>query len=166
MENNYSKAQLSWLLVLRIFIGWHFLYEGLVKVLNPSWTAKAYLMDSQGPFGTFFGNMSANAGLMRSVDFLNEWALVLIGLGLILGLFTRLSCIGGILLLVLYTLSHPALLNVTYGMPMEGSYFLIDKNLVELAGLGVLFAFPTGREIGIDRVLARILPVSCQKYII
>ena len=163
MENNYSKAQLSWLLVLRIFIGWHFLYEGLVKVLNPSWTAKAYLMDSQGPFGTFFGNMSANAGLMKYVDFLNEWALVLIGLGLILGLFTRLSCIGGILLLVLYTLSHPALLKIR---KVEGSYFLIDKNLVELAGLGVLFVFPTGREIGIDRVLARILPVSCQKYII
>jgi thiosulfate dehydrogenase [quinone] large subunit len=103
MENKLSKAQLSWLVVLRIFVGWHFLYEGMVKVLNPNWTSAAYLIDSQGIFRSMFNNMAANAGLMKYVDFLNEWGLVLIGLGLILGCFARLSCIGGILLLLLYT---------------------------------------------------------------
>ena len=81
MENNYSKAQISWLFILRVFIGWHFLFEGMVKVLNPNWTAKAYLMDSQGTFRTMFTEMAGNAALMDSVDFLNEWALVVIGLG-------------------------------------------------------------------------------------
>jgi thiosulfate dehydrogenase (quinone) large subunit len=166
MENNYSKSQLSWLLVLRIFIGWHFLYEGMVKVLNPNWTATSYLMDSQGIFRSLFLKIAGNPGMMKYIDFLNEWALVLIGLGLLLGCFARLSSIGGILLLLLYTFSHPALIGVKYMISFEGSYFLIDKNLIELAALGVLFVFPAARVIGIDRFLVRVLPVSFCKFLI
>jgi thiosulfate dehydrogenase [quinone] large subunit len=166
MENNYSKSQLTFLVILRIFIGWHFLYEGMVKVLNPNWSASAYLMDSKGLFGQFFINMTTNPGLMKVVDFLNEWALVAIGLALILGCFSRLASLGGILLLLLYTFSHPALIGIKYMMPMEGSYFLIDKNLVELAGLAVLFVFPASRIIGIDLLLYKVLPASFRKFIL
>jgi thiosulfate dehydrogenase [quinone] large subunit len=113
-----------------------------------------------------FLKIAGNAGLMNYIDFLNEWALVLIGLGLLLGCFARLSSIGGILLLLLYTFSHPALIGVEYMMPFEGSYFLIDKNLIELAALGVLFVFPTARVIGIDRFLDRALPISFRKFLI
>src|SRR5512135_653069 len=135
MENNFSKGQLTWLVVLRIFIGWHFLYEGLVKVLNPNWTASTYLIDSKGWFSHMFVSMAGNPGLMRFVDFLNEWALVVIGLGLLLAFLTRLSCIGGMLLLLLYTMSPPSIIGFEYKLPFEGSYFWIDKNLVELAAL-------------------------------
>lgn len=166
MEHKLTKGQLSWLVVLRIFIGWHFLYEGMVKVLNPNWTAMTYLIDSKGLFGPMFANMAGNAGLMKYVDFLNEWALVFIGLGLLLGCFTRISCIGGIILLLLYTMSHPALIGIEYKMPFEGSYFLIDKNLIELAALGVLFVLPTGRIIGIDRFLIKVLPSGVNKFLI
>jgi thiosulfate dehydrogenase [quinone] large subunit len=166
MEDNYSKAQLSWLVALRIFIGWHFFYEGMVKVLNPNWTAATYLMDSHGLFGPMFNKMAANPGLMNWIDPINEWALVLIGLGLLLGCFSRLSCIGGILLLLLYTFSHPALIGVKYSISFEGSYFLIDKNLIELVALGVLFVFPTARVIGIDNFLVRVLPAGFCKIII
>ena len=51
-------------------------------------------------------------------------------------------------------------------MPLEGSYFLIDKNLVELGALGVLFVFPTARVIGVDSVLVRLLPLGFLKFII
>jgi thiosulfate dehydrogenase (quinone) large subunit len=166
MENKLTKGQLSWLVVLRIFIGWHFLYEGLIKVLNPNWTAMTYLIDSKGWFGQMFINMAGNPGLMKCVDFLNEWALVVIGLGLLLGCFSRLSCIGGILLLLLYTMSHPALIGIQYKMPFEGSYFMIDKNLIELAALGVLFVFPTARVIGFDRFLIKVLPSGFNKFMI
>jgi thiosulfate dehydrogenase [quinone] large subunit len=166
MENKLSEAQLSWLVILRIFIGWHFLYEGLVKLLNPNWTAATYLMDSKGWFGPLFVRMAGNPGLMNVVDFLNQWALVLIGAGLLLGIFSRLSSIGGMILLLLYTLSHPALIGVKYQMSFEGSYLIIDKNLIELVALGVSFVFPTARLIGIDRFFTRVLPVSCQKFII
>jgi thiosulfate dehydrogenase [quinone] large subunit len=91
---------------------------------------------------------------------------VLIGFGLLLGCFTRLSIIGGILLLLLYTLSHPALIGVKYMMALEGSYFLIDKNLIELAALTVLFVFPASRVIGVDHFLVRVLPVGFRKFLI
>ena len=166
MEKNYSKSQLTFLVILRLFIGWHFLYEGMIKVLNPDWSAKAYLMDSQGIFSQMFINMSSNAGLMKYIDFLNEWALVFIGLGLFIGCFARLSSIGGMLLLFFYTLSHPAFIGADYMMPLEGPYFLIDKNLVEFAALAVLFIFPTARIFGIDKLLYNVLPVSFRKFII
>lgn len=166
MDQQLTKIRLAWLVLLRILIGWHFLYEGLIKVLNPSWSAKAYLLDSNGLFAGMFKNIASNPGLLDAVNFLNEWGLVLTGLGLILGVFTRLSSIGGMLLLLLYTFSHPSLLNVTYTMPMEGSYFLIDKNIIELAALGLLFVFPTGRIIGIDRFLIKCLPGDFNKFII
>jgi thiosulfate dehydrogenase [quinone] large subunit len=51
-------------------------------------------------------------------------------------------------------------------MPFEGSYFIIDKNLIELAALGVLFVFPAARVIGIDHLLVRALPVGFRKFII
>lgn len=50
----YTKAQITWLVVLRLFIGWHFMYEGLVKIMNPKWTSMAYLLDSKGPASSFF----------------------------------------------------------------------------------------------------------------
>ena len=38
IEQGYTKAQMTWLMMLRLFIGWHFMYEGLVKIMNPKWT--------------------------------------------------------------------------------------------------------------------------------
>jgi thiosulfate dehydrogenase [quinone] large subunit len=36
---------------------------------------------------------------------------------------------------------------------MEGSYLLINKTLIEMVALIVLLYFPTGKVIGIDRLL-------------
>lgn len=155
---HYSKSQLTWLVILRLFVGWHFMYEGAVKIMNPSWTSLPYLLDSQGFASSFFIKLTQNPGVMDAVNFLNEWSLLLIGLALVAGCFSRLACIGGMALLLMYYLSHPSLIGVTYMMPFEGSYLWIDKNLVELAALGVLFVFPTSRIWGLDRWLVKVLP--------
>ena len=42
------------LIFLRLAIGWHFLYEGLMKLYNPDWTAFGYLASAQGPLGGAF----------------------------------------------------------------------------------------------------------------
>jgi thiosulfate dehydrogenase [quinone] large subunit len=150
--NSYSNLQRFWLVALRLLIGWHFLYEGLVKVLNPKWTSLGYLMDSQGWFASVFHSMASNAGTLSVVNFLNEWGLILIGLSLILGLLTRLGCIGGMLLLLLYFLSHPPFIGSEnlFMLPREGAYLWVDRNLIEIAALGVLFACPTSRVFGLD----------------
>ena len=93
---NYSNMQLIGLAALRVLIGWHFLYEGLVKVINPNWSSAGYLMDSQGFLAGFFQSLATNQSVLSVVDFMNMWGLVAIGLGLILGCFSRIALSGGI----------------------------------------------------------------------
>jgi thiosulfate dehydrogenase [quinone] large subunit len=150
---NYSNIQLFWLVTLRVFIGWYFLYEGLAKVLSPKWTAYGYLMDSKGLFAPLFRMIAENPDLMAIADFINIWGLTLIGLLLILGLFEKAGYIGAALLLTLYYLSHPPLLNVAYLLRPEGSYLWVDKNLIMLAATIVLLYFPTSGIIGLDSIM-------------
>jgi DoxX. len=159
----YSKTQLTWLVLLRVFIGWHFMYEGLVKILNPKWTSLPYLLDSKGLASSLFIGMTQDPSVMAIVDFMNQWSLFLIGLCLILGFFSRLASVGGMILLCFYTLSHPSFIGASYMMPFEGSYLWIDKNVVEFAALGVLCAFSTSKIIGLDRLLVKVLPDSILK---
>lgn len=149
----YTNAQLSWLVILRIAIGWHFLYEGLVKLINPNWSSVGFLLDSGGFLGYFFQSLANNPGTVNIIDQLNIWGLILIGLGLILGLFSRPACIFGIMLLATYYLSHPPFTGLKYAVPNEGSYLIVNKNLVELIALAVLFVFPSSRHLGIDRLI-------------
>jgi len=153
--HSYSSGQLTALALLRIAIGWHFLYEGVVKLMNPNWSSVGYLMDSKGVLSGLFYNMAANPGVLQVVDFLNVWGLTLIGLGLILGLFTNISAISGMLMLAFYFLSHPPLIDVAYAVPSEGSYLFVNKNLIELIALGVILLFPTGYYIGLDRFICK-----------
>ena len=82
---DYSRAQLNLLVILRMVIGWHILYEGVVKLWNPNWSAAGYLMDSKGIFAGLFHALAANATVLQIVDFINVWGLILVGLGLMLG---------------------------------------------------------------------------------
>jgi thiosulfate dehydrogenase (quinone) large subunit len=154
-KENYSNVQAFFLVALRVLIGWYFLYEGLTKLANPDWSCVGYLMDSKGPFAGMFIAMAGNLKLVAVVNWLNMWGLTLIGLGLILGLLTQLSLIFGILLLILYYMSHPALTSVNYAMPMEGSYLIVNKTLTEIFAMAVLLVFPNGNVAGLDRLFSK-----------
>ncbi len=150
---NYNKSQLFALVSLRVLIGWYFLYEGLVKFLNPNWTSLGYLKDSKGWFSPLFNFITEHEFLMSLADNLNIYGLTIIGLLLIVGLFTKAAGFGAISLLSLYYLSHPPLLNVVYMLPTEGSYLWIDKNVIMLCAVVVLILFPTSTQIGLDRII-------------
>jgi len=149
----YSNIQLFWLVTLRVIIGWHFLYEGMVKLVNPNWSSVGYLMDSQGFLREFFVSLATNHSTLQIIDFLNIWGLIAIGLGLILGLFSRPALIAGVVLLGFYYLSHPPFTGLKYALPVEGSHLIVNKILVELVTMVVLFLFPTSKIIGLDRFL-------------
>ena len=154
MENKgYSGWQTWSLVILRVAIGWHFLYEGITKLMNPDWSSLGYLMDSKGLFEGLFHALAGNATLLNAMDFLNIWGLILIGAGLMLGLFTRIAAISGMVLLAFYYLSHPAIIGVSYAIPSEGNYLWVNKNLVELLAIWVILSFPTWKNIGLDRFL-------------
>jgi len=152
-KNSYSAAQLYALVTLRVFIGWYFLYEGLVKILNPNWTAYGYLKDSKGWFVGFFEFITNNDYIMQAVNQINIYGLILIGLFLITGFLAKAASIGAITLLSLFYLSHPPLLEAIYILPSEGSYLWIDRNLIMLVAVVVLVLFPTSKHIGLDRIV-------------
>lgn len=154
LTHPYTRGQLSALVILRMLVGWHFLYEGIVKLWNPNWSSGGFLMDSQWIFAGIFKEMAGNAAVLSIVDFLNVWGLILIGLGLILGLFSRYAAIAGIVLLSMYYLSHPPFVGLKYALPNEGSYLIVNKNLIEIFALAVLVSFPTAKYIGLERLIA------------
>lgn len=154
-RDTIGSGKLRVLTLLRVLIGWHFLYEGLVKLFSPAWTAKGYLMSSQGFLQGLFTSMAGNESVVQVIDFLNVWGLVLIGLGLFLGAFTRISCYAGAGLLALYYLSHPPFAGLEYAFGQEGSYLIVDKNLIELVTLLLISMFPTGHYMGLDILIFR-----------
>lgn len=147
-----SAIQSLMLVLLRVIIGWHFLYEGYVKITAGSWSASGYLNQAQGPLAGFFHHLAASKGALHVVNFLNMWGLAAVGLGLMLGLLTRLSCLGAMLLLALYYAANPPWIAVLPRFA-EGNYLVVDKNLVEFIAVVTVFVFDTGRVAGLDLLL-------------
>jgi uncharacterized membrane protein YphA (DoxX/SURF4 family) len=140
---------------LRILVGWHFLYEGIVKLLTNGWTAKMYLMDSKWIFADLFHQMAESPRLMGIVDFLNIWGLILIGLSLLTGLLVRWSSIAGSVLMLFYFVAYPPIPGYTYGSVTEGSYLWVNRTLIEFFILLVFAALPTNLFFGADRWIKR-----------
>ena len=149
----FKKSSLRILVILRILIGWHFLHEGVSKILQPGWTSLGYLVDSQGPFSFVFHAIAKNTTMVNVADWMNVVGLTAIGLLLIIGLFERQALIGGVILLAFYFLSHPPLIGMQYAMPSEGNYLFVDKNLIELVMMMLLYTMPTSHVVGLQRLI-------------
>jgi thiosulfate dehydrogenase [quinone] large subunit len=154
-DNHYSGLQLWMLVITRVLIGWYFLYEGVSKILNPNWSSYAFLLDSKGIFAPLFKSLASNAELLSVVDSLNEWGLTAIGLGLILGLFTKVAIVCGVIVTALFSLSHPSLIGVEYMLPATDNAMWIGKNIIFIFILILLYLFPTSTNVGIDRFFFR-----------
>ncbi len=149
-ENKYSNLQVTFLILLRFLAGWHILYEGFAKLMNPNWSASGFLNESQWILSGFAQWIVSDPAIMSVVDFLNTWGLIAIGLGLILGLFFRVAAISGALLLLVYYLNCPPLVGMEYILPVDGNNLIVDKTLIEAVALVVLALFSTGKIFGLD----------------
>ena len=151
----YTPLQMTMMVLLRFLIGWHLLYEGFSKLLIPNWSSFGFLQESKWVLAGFARWVVAHDNVLNVVDFLNTWGLIAIGLGLILGLFTRIAAISGAVLLFLYYLNNPPLIGLEYTVPSEGSYLIVSKTLIEAVSLVVLAVFPTSSIFGIDRFIKK-----------
>lgn len=140
------------LVLLRILIGWHFLYEGIIKAYNPAWTSKGYLL-SASILKPFFAWL-ASASLVGTIDMLNIIGLIAVGVSLLIGIKIRWGCIAGILLLLMYYLAHPPFSSLPQG-PAEGSYWVVNKNLIEMAALVVVYLFPLVSVFGLENLFSK-----------
>jgi uncharacterized membrane protein YphA (DoxX/SURF4 family) len=91
-----------------------------------------------------------------NLDWINattKFGLTAIGACLMLGLFTRMAAQGAAGYLALFYLSMPPWPGLPEGPKVEGHYFIVNKNLIELLACMVLATTRTGLWIGLDAVL-------------
>jgi uncharacterized membrane protein YphA (DoxX/SURF4 family) len=120
--------------ILRIAIGWHFLYEGISKILIGNWTSFSYLANTTGFLSGFYHWLASSATIVKLVDLLNIYGLVIIGISLFTGIFSRLAAAAGVLLLTLYYFAYPPFGSSLFNAG-EGHLFIVDRNFIEVMAL-------------------------------
>jgi len=120
-----EKFQKFSLFFLRLSLGWMFFYAGIIKIINPEWSAAGYLKGAKSLIWFYQWLLTPN--ILPIINFANEWGLTLLGISLILGIAVRLSAIFGALLMLLYYL---VILDFPYPNP-EGFCKWLKKNIGE-----------------------------------
>ena len=149
MKDNIKTKRIIFT-IIRVAIGWHFLYEGISKLMLPEWTSENFLNNSIGPFSGFYHALTSSPALLKIVDLLNIYGLILIGLALFIGLWVRFVSIAGILLLTLYYFAYPPFGVSILGNP-EGHLFIVNKVFIEAAVL-IFFVFSKTIGYGFDNL--------------
>ena len=133
-ETNWKRLSIT---ILRVAIGWHFLYEGVSKLFAENWTAHGFLINSTGFLSGFYRWLASSPELLRVVELLNIWGLVAIGLALFLGVAIPYAAVAGVLLLTLYYFAYPPL-GVSWLGSTEGSLYIVNRIFLEAAALAAL----------------------------
>jgi uncharacterized membrane protein YphA (DoxX/SURF4 family) len=135
-----KKSSFNWakllITALRMAIGWHFLYEGVSKLILKDWSSYSYLINATGPLSGLYHWLAATQGILKIVDILNIYGLILIGLALFIGLFSNYAAIAGTFLLVLYYFAYPPFGNSLFYIG-EGHLFIVDNIFIE--GMALMF---------------------------
>ena len=150
METNSSSKLKKWevlaVSVLRMAIGWHFLYEGIAKITAGSWSAQSYLANTTSFLSPFYHWLAASPAI-GIINWLNIIGLILIGLALFFGCFTRLAAVSGAVLLLLYYFAYPP-----YGFSLiatsgESHLYIVNYQLFEAIALIFFAIYPYGYSI-------------------
>jgi thiosulfate dehydrogenase (quinone) large subunit len=156
-EAKLSRSAMIAIIFLRVVVGWHFLYEGIAKLTSPSWSAVGYMRASRGPFAALFKSIANNPQMLDNANLITMYGLTIIGVLLMLGLLTRLAAIAGIAFILLFYLCNPPFVGYFYTIPTEGTYLIVNKNVVELCALAVILLTRSGLVAGLDRIVHRLL---------
>lgn len=139
------KYQSLALLLLRVSLGWLFLYAGYSKLTAASgFTAKQFLINLHGPFSQFYLPMAGNP----LVDNLVIWGEILIGICLILGVLVRFSSFWGIVMMLLFYFAQ---------YPPAHSLIVNDQLIYALL-LVYLMVSNAGHFWGLGKVLEKKFP--------
>jgi uncharacterized membrane protein YphA (DoxX/SURF4 family) len=147
-----STYQLDWrrifFSILRMAIGWHFLYEGVSKLFIPNWSSYSYLANATGPLSGFYHWIAASTPILKIVDILNIYGLIFIGLALFIGLFLQFAAVAGTILLTLYYFAYPPFGDSLFNIG-DGHLFIVDKIFIEAMAL-LFFVFYKEKGFGLD----------------
>jgi thiosulfate dehydrogenase [quinone] large subunit len=128
--------------ILRLVLGVLFLMAAWSKLGADSWTAAVYLSNATGPFAAWFQSMAGNA----TVDFLNMYGQLLIGLSLVFGFMVRPASFFGAILMVLYYFAQ---------FTQNTAYGFVEQHLIYALVFLLLMSGGFGYVWGIDGVIGR-----------
>jgi uncharacterized membrane protein YphA (DoxX/SURF4 family) len=149
-----SRAYGGWLALVRILTGLIWLIHGIPKFLNsdqfmpPNGFMASYIQQgiarSTGPYHDFLvGVVQPNINLFAELARLGE---VCVGLSLMLGLFSRIGGLFGIVLTLNY-------MSARGGLDTFNAWSSLDACLMLLSAISLVL--PTGRVFGVDSLFAR-----------
>ena len=138
-----TNAERTIIFLMRITMGWVFLYAASHQVLVPGWSAAGFLEHTK----TFHGFFSLFTGPVVApvVSVLVEYGHLLIGLSLIFGLMVRVSSFFGILLMLLYWMAH-----MDFPYIGDPNNFLVDEHIISALVLALLIVKHAGHVWGLD----------------
>jgi uncharacterized membrane protein YphA (DoxX/SURF4 family) len=94
--------------------------------------------------------------LISYIDWSTRWGLLIVGITLMIGLFTRTSCLAAASFLLLTILTQPSVPWLPAAPMNEGSYLFVNKNVIELVALLAIMTTRSGRWAGLDAIVCRI----------
>jgi thiosulfate dehydrogenase [quinone] large subunit len=144
-ESNLDRGVIF---ILRILIGWTFLYAGTWQLWENFDTAG--FLNHVVTFHAFFSVFAAPA-VLPFTDFLVKWGHLLIGLSLISGFLVRISGPFGILLMITYYFAH-----MQFPFIEDHMSFLVDYHLVYATVIVYLVAHRAGHVWGLDGIVERV----------
>lgn len=146
---NFQKISLF---LLRIGMGILFFLAGWVKIVDPKWTATGYIAGSKILAG--FYTWLLQPDILPTINFINKWGLLLIGIAFLLGIFVRISSFFGFVLMILYYLPiYP---------PLHG---FVDEHIIYALIFLVFMSFGSGKILTINEWIQTRLHPAWHKWV-
>lgn len=153
-----TKLDKTIILVLRILVGWTFLYAGSWQVLQNA--SAAGFLGHVVTFHDFFAHFGTPA-VLPYTSFLMKWGHLLIGLSLVSGFLVRASGPFAILLMVTYHFAH-----MDWPFIENHNSLFVDYHLVYAVIVVYLMVHRAGHVFGLDALAERFFPAVTQNPVL
>ncbi len=141
--------------ILRLSMGWIFLWAGFDKLFNDFSAAGFLVNGTSGPFESTWVSLGKSDSALAVIDPLVIWGQIAIGFALILGAAIRLTLILAAAMMFLFYLAQ---------FPPEHDLFM-DYFIIYIIVYMVLGAVGAGRIMGLDKVIKKTSFVQKHKWL-
>jgi thiosulfate dehydrogenase [quinone] large subunit len=139
-----NKPTKLFLILLRVAVGWFFLYQGITAILDPQWSVLPFISNAH-TFPDFYMSMSDSI-TASYISYLIKGLYVLIGACIVSGLFVRVGAFLGALIMLFF---YFPLLQFPYVRYADVTYYIVDYHLMMAILLIYLFAARAGEVFGL-----------------
>lgn len=135
------------MLIMRLVIGWYFVYFGFLAFTTPHWQLISYIR----PAHTFtnFYLLVTKSNLLPLVEIGVKSLFVAVGILLIVGMFVRIASLLGIALMLFFYFP-----NLIFPYVADGS-LIVDYHIIIAAALLVLWSVGAGHFFALGSVFRR-----------